>query len=133
MELPVVTAADCVGCGACCRHMGSPPMYALFHPPPGQRIAESWQQDEDYITWSQMPAELRSELDAYYQARRARSSADPDYETPCFWYDHERHCCKHYEHRPSICREFEPGCEACHIHRSTHGISHSGSEAAALA
>lgn len=32
---------------------------------------------------------------------------------PCLWYDAETRQCKHYEHRPEVCREFEMGGDDC--------------------
>lgn len=37
----------------------------------------------------------------------------PDFTGPCIWLDTlDRHC-MHYEHRPSDCRNFELGGQAC--------------------
>jgi Fe-S-cluster containining protein len=64
--------------------------------------------------------DLRSELDADYQKRRA--SGGPFYGTPCIWYDAESHRCRHYEYRPLACHEFEVGGDDCRDARRRAGI-----------
>lgn len=32
---------------------------------------------------------------------------------PCLWFDLETRLCKHYNHRPRECREFERGGKGC--------------------
>lgn len=34
-------------------------------------------------------------------------------EETCCWFDPKTKSCKHYDSRPSICREFEVGSDAC--------------------
>lgn len=35
------------------------------------------------------------------------------FNTPCCWLDLETKKCKHYEHRPKICRDFQLGGSDC--------------------
>jgi len=92
-QLPVVT---CDGCGVCCNEMGTPPFV----------------RHEIY----DLPPHLRDEV-------LQREIKEPDREgsmQPCYWLENGR--CKHYEHRPATCRDFEVGCEACLSYRKYHGI-----------
>lgn len=86
IPLPIVESCD--GCGArCCQYMRTPPFI--------------WTQND-------MPPEhLQAEILA-----AANQSLDerPD-ESPCIWLDGEQ--CRHYDHRPQICRDFDRGCEHC--------------------
>jgi len=44
-------------------------------------------------------------------------------EQPCLWYDRQRKRCKHYEHRPGICREaLQPGDESCRAWRNQYQV-----------
>lgn len=42
---------------------------------------------------------------------------------PCGWFDMETRTCRHYESRPSICRNFDRGNEACRDMREMGGLS----------
>lgn len=116
-ELPVI--ADCAGCGKCCDHMGTPPMYALYFPPPGRELLEWAKGTEDHQRFESLPAEVREELATYYAGVRAGTIVDrtKDGKTPCLWLNTETKRCKNYEHRPSVCREFEVGDSGCRIAR----------------
>lgn len=49
-------------------------------------------------------------------AREAMADAAGEVPIPCLWFDTETRRCKHYEHRPSTCRDPEvmaPGNDAC--------------------
>jgi Fe-S-cluster containining protein len=67
--------------------------------------------DPDYALWLATPQELRDELAAYYA--RCRATGDFRDGRPCIWYDEGARRCKHHEHRPQVCREFEVGGEDC--------------------
>ena len=87
---------DCNGCGACCRHMGHP----TFLP------SES--------TWLALPKHLKQELKAYDASRPKTKDGRPisDVGQPCIWLEPDG-TCRHYEHRPEVCRDFEVGSAAC--------------------
>jgi Fe-S-cluster containining protein len=63
---------------------------------------------------------LRQELDAYDQSRPKTDDgrAIDDYGQPCIWLKSDG-TCRHYEHRPQVCRDFEVGCKACLRFRET--------------
>jgi len=93
---------------------GTPPGYAIFASP---LVAEQEkQQYPDYAIYRDMPEGLRVELRAYYAAALAGRTPwrdDPKNPQPCLWFDAEMRRCRHYEHRPDICREFEIGSKEC--------------------
>jgi Fe-S-cluster containining protein len=107
-QLPVINSCD--GCGACCLVVTSPPFYQVFH-----EIGEdAWER----LRWKR--PDLLAELQAAAQARRARG--DPDYGTPCLWFDAESRRCRHYDYRPLACREFEVGEYDCRDARRRAGV-----------
>lgn len=139
--LPVTT---CEGCGACCRHMGTPPGYAAYYPIDGE-IDEMWKQSPDYQRWLNLPPEVEAALREYYDGVKGGTMFDRtnDFASagevldaikggrlfvaqslvnkmakqipiPCLWYDEEGKRCRHYEHRPEVCRDaIAPGDDAC--------------------
>lgn len=117
LSLPVV---DCEGCGACCLEMGSPPGFVLFYPPPGKTVYLGTLESEDGLLWQALPQPLKDELAAYYAQMRA-GGEDRDGE-PCLWFDEATRQCRHYEHRPRVCRDFKVGCDGCLAWRSQYGI-----------
>ncbi len=86
----------CGGCGWCCERMGTPPLEAMS--------------DLDA-----MPAVLRDELLAYREDLRTHphTLSREVQNLPCSWWDERDRVCKHYEHRPPICRDFEIGGDEC--------------------
>ena len=90
----------CEGCGACCHHMMIPPFDEEF--------------DRDRVT----PEHLVEEINHYWD----NTPNDELIGRPCLWFDEEKKRCKHYEHRPAICREFVPGCDVCNDDRTTAGL-----------
>lgn len=120
MQLPVLKCDDC---GACCERMGTPPMYAAFCPPDGAVIADWAKRTPDWVLWQLVPQELQDELRDYYRRMLAGDTPDRSaLELPCLWYDEQTHRCKHYEFRPTICREFVVGCESCIEQRQAKGL-----------
>jgi uncharacterized protein len=110
-QLPVVS---CEGCGACCRHIGTPPGFAAFFPSPGHLIPEEWKQWPDYGYFLAAPESARQQLADYYAAvDRGEVTDRSAYDCPCLWFDLESGRCRHYEYRPEVCREFEVGGEEC--------------------
>ena len=89
----------CSKCGACCRHLGSPPFLATGAPDENGCLT-------DFQHEPTMPAELIAEVSNY---RRALGAGGPDRgaeELPCFWYDAATKRCKHYRWRPNVCRDY---------------------------
>ena len=87
--LPVLSCDDC---GACCFTQCSPPF--VFGPG--------------------FDSPLSGAVALDYQEGMAKREADgwPD-DVPCFWLDLVSMRCRHYEHRPLVCREFDVGSEGC--------------------
>ena len=84
----------CENCGRCCDTQGTPPFTHCLgdEPPP-------------HLAW---------DIDAH--AMRY------DQGLPCLWYDAETKRCRHYEHRPQVCRSFTPGEPACNQWRIELGL-----------
>lgn len=126
-----LTVLDCKGCGACCRHMGTPPGYAAYFPIKRNQVQQWALESPDYEIFRSMPLELKRELRAYYDRVMAGKEPDrtldrPGVDVPCLWYDEASRTCKHHKYRPTVCREFEIGCDACLQHRERHGIVKGG-------
>ena len=97
-HLPVIT--ECFeGCGACCNQQSSPPGYVAV-------VAGAWRDQDDIERVRNLPEQARVELDAYMQTEMKDGQ-------PCIWLDLDTRRCRFYEHRPSICRDFEVGSDAC--------------------
>lgn len=79
----------------------SPPGYAFLLYAP-HRHGE-WPCPEDALRVLQLPPEA-------VEAIRTRPVGDG---LPCCWLDPETKRCRWHEHRPQICRDFEPGSQAC--------------------
>jgi Fe-S-cluster containining protein len=73
----------------------------------------------DESAWEGMPVRLKHEVMAYYKTLDPYN--DDDFGLPCFWLMPEG-TCRHYEHRPEVCREFEVGGEDC-LRIREHGVS----------
>ena len=117
--LPVITPADCEGCGACCRHVGHPMFYAVINWETGRYPAGDDYRPPDPL-FVALPVRLKHELVAY--ARRClRDGEGDDYGEPCIWLTPDG-TCRHYEHRPQVCRDFEMGGEDCLRFRREQGI-----------
>lgn len=101
-QLPIVS---CDNCGACCMGMGIPPETG------DDAIDDAW--------WESLTDELRQEiLDRQGQPNWAHE--------PCVWLDVETRRCTHYELRPQVCRDFEPGNLVCLEDREARGIAPAG-------
>lgn len=90
---------DCNGCGACCMHVGYPPLVSL----PGDP------------EWDRLPIDLQLEIEIAQQR-------EPDIDRPCIWLDMETRRCRHYDLRPSVCVKFPVGGLSCLSFRSARGI-----------
>lgn len=102
-QLPIVE--NCDDCGACCMDQVSPPFVGL----------------DDFngvydVEFAMLPADLKAEYYAYYAPGGPREKLPP--EAPCYWFDLETKRCKHYEHRPRICRDFAINGKGCKRHRA---------------
>lgn len=111
--LPVVS---CIGCGACCLEQHSPPGYVGV-------LSGVWTDPDDVARVNNLPPALRKELEDYAELIR-RGEPHPNHGV-CIWFDQETLGCKHHEHRPEICRDFEIGSPACHRWRSEYGVHES--------
>jgi Fe-S-cluster containining protein len=78
--------------GACCREMNSPPFCGAEDP--GLRA---------------LPPAVRADYEAGMKDRDRQGWPDA---VPCFWLTPDNRC-KHYEHRPEICRAMEMGGGSC--------------------
>lgn len=76
--------------------------------------------DEDYQRAMALPEELKREL-LTYRDRLVAGETHPRGGV-CLWLDEATGGCRHYEHRPSICREFEICSEECHSWREYYSI-----------
>ena len=97
------TDSPCRDCGACCAEMNSPP----FMP-----------EHFDGTELNALPVDVRED---FLDGMRARNRDDWPDNVPCFWLTDDLRC-KHYNHRPEICREFEVGSEACQGWRERFNI-----------
>lgn len=88
--LPVLT---CEGCGACCTEQAGLPIHLV-----------SDRADFRLQPVTPLPEELAAELREIRDRWLKENSFPPD-GTPCIWYDPDTRKCKHYEHRPELCRD----------------------------
>lgn len=78
---------------------------------------ECFREDAERI--AAMPEALRDQLREYL--RQLLDGVErPD--KACLWLDQSTMKCRHHEHRPSICRDFEIGSAECHSWRDAYGI-----------
>ena len=61
--------------------------------------------------WELLPMELKKELTQFAASYRAPLKGDLD--GPCFWFDQVSRRCRHHQHRPRVCREFQVGGRDC--------------------
>jgi hypothetical protein len=107
MQLPVLDPADpCRDCGACCRHMVRPPFLGP--------------DDPDWDRLNRERPDLVAGIEFDRRMRRANKDDGDDY--PCLWLDRETGRCRHYQYRPEVCRDFEPGDEDCLAARRRFGL-----------
>lgn len=102
--LPI--AVDCGGCGVCCMHMGYP---AYLH---------DLETQPDETHWTNLPSELKEQLLRYIA--NYVTPAESELDGPCVWLDLNSRRCKHHEHRPKVCRDFEVGSQGCLEWREQH-------------
>jgi len=92
----IVTPTNCEDCCACCLHMGHPTFFMM----PG------------YVEkhWENLPVELKAVV-------MKRMDGPDDYGEACIWLDQDAKRCRHYEHRPQVCRDFKVGGKGCSLVR----------------
>lgn len=111
-DLEVIDSCD--GCGACCLAQTSPPMYVAI-----LWNREAMEGHPEFERVDALPESLKGELQEYIE--RLKDSSIPNPETPCMWLDAETRRCRHYEHRPNICRDsLERNDENCRAWRELY-------------
>ncbi|MEK6239373.1 MAG: YkgJ family cysteine cluster protein [Planctomycetales bacterium] len=105
MSNPLPILDPCRDCGACCTHMGRPPFEYLTEQPE--------------LAWVNLPDDLRRE---FINHVANLDDAESDFGSPCYWLDPTTKRCRHHEHRPRTCRDFEAGGESCRDHRMRCGV-----------
>ena len=88
----------CENCGECCTMMGVPPFDEAGCQPT----------DDTDVEYRDLPAELKAEIDAAWEKGTEFFAGKP-----CIWFDPETRLCRHYEYRPVVCADFEPGNPVC--------------------
>lgn len=71
-------------------------------------------------TWLTMPAILKAELVSFMASYAQPTNGKLD--GVCCWYDVEHKRCKHHEHRPNVCRDFQVGSPDCLAWRDAFAI-----------
>ena len=111
--LPVL---DCRACGVCCLHMG----YPAFNFPVAEQLGEIPLANSDSIEtvaerdrarWNNLPEDLKVGLREAIEDYRKPAAKELD--GPCTWWNPETKLCRHHEHRPQVCRDFEVGSPGC--------------------
>lgn len=147
--LPIV---NCDNCGACCMHMGAPPGYGFFYADVIEAEATESPDYQRWLNLpTEVEAELREYYRAVHAGeiedrtkdfgkvdrvidlakkgmtvqaielwQRITARAKP---IPCLWFDESTKRCRHYEHRPEVCRSsVAPGDDVCKATRRRFNI-----------
>lgn len=118
MNLPIIESCD--DCGACCMEQGSPPGFADFiSPSEDYRKTAREYAPEDAVWFDASPYIAKYILRSYFDNVEDDSVSG---DGPCCWLDMETKQCRFYEHRPSVCRDFERSSKPCHDWRERYGI-----------
>ncbi len=115
-----LSVLDCRGCGVCCFHMGYP-AFNLSNDHLEKLAAGIQLSSEeasqlgpaakaDLERWVRMPENLRKGL---LEEIRSYQPVDGELDPVCSWLDPTTRLCKHHEHRPQVCRDFDIGCQQC--------------------
>lgn len=108
IDLPIL---NCDNCGACCTGQAALPVHL---------VGEHFRMEPVSPLPPGLAEELRNTV-----AKFNRDGWPPD-GTACIWYDPRRKRCRHYEHRPTLCRdEVVPGDEGCRRWREAVGVDRS--------
>lgn len=83
------TKQECKGCGACCAHFACP-HFGL------EEMAA-------------LPPDIRNIVEWFGKNDVARSN----HGIPCYFFNMASRKCLIHEHKPRVCREFEPGGPTC--------------------
>lgn len=108
----------CDNCGACCREMNNPPGY---WPGVTDQTWPDWTGDRE--RFAALPDAAIQAIQDRIQAIQDRIDSGEYGDLLCCWLDAETLRCRWYEHRPSICREFEVGNRHCLEWREKFGIT----------
>jgi len=101
MKLPVIPTS-CTGCGACCLEQNSPPGFIVFLGPMADEYRQQGPFAQDAKLFDSLPPDALNSLQAYAERLITGGTLDGE---PCIWLDLETKRCRHYEHRPTICRD----------------------------
>lgn len=104
----------CENCCACCMEQSSPPGYVVL-----LTNSDAWPDERDAQRLLHAPPEAKRILEDYLVCLKRGEFRG---EQPCVWLDREQNCCRFYEFRPTICREFEAGSEECHSWRDIYQL-----------
>lgn len=108
---PLNVITNCNDCGVCCMEQTALPIHLAYD-----------ESNSGMTPCAPLPPELREEL----LALRAKWDAEdswPEDGSPCIWFDQEKRQCKHYEHRPTLCRDaVKVGDESCRKWRRAYGV-----------
>ena len=74
---------------------------------------------EDARRIRELPENVMLELREYVKQLLAGNERD---DVACIWFDQNTMQCRHHEHRPSVCREFQIGSEDCVGWREQFGL-----------
>jgi Fe-S-cluster containining protein len=100
IDLEVLEPESCDGCGLCCEGIFSPPAMYLLRT---SRVGGFLFRPKNF------PESLARQIEDHFD--RLAQGADP---LPhCLWFDPESRQCRHHEWRPSVCRNYPIGGEAC--------------------
>lgn len=69
------------------------------------------QGESDEPAWLAMPSELKQQLQEY--VAEYDHPRDGELDGPCVWFDQDKLICKHHQHRPNVCRDFQVGGSDC--------------------
>ena len=100
LSLPLLEPTTCDGCGLCCEGIGSPVLLYASRPGIGQPHP---------FRPANLPQELIDEIDFHFSG--LTRGQEPL--ARCLWFDPVSRRCRHYEHRPQVCIDYELGGRAC--------------------
>ncbi len=103
---------SCHGCGLCCSTIGMPPNYDGGFPAEGA-VPSYFAFTADGQRLRDMPQPIYQELADHYAAVFRGEKPHRGQKEPCLWLDEATGACRHYEWRPSCCRDFPVSGERC--------------------
>jgi Fe-S-cluster containining protein len=86
----------------------SPPGYVMLLSSEEMMNAEMFAEDAERLR--NLPQAVILELRDYLKDLLAGIERE---DSACIWFDENSMRCRHHEHRPSVCRDFEVGSEDC--------------------